>query len=202
MNIKENKIKKDEAIRNILIPLATGKPNIYKKLFVVILSVFYIMIAISYLTHAYFVQYPWLEAGIIMILMLIVSKIYDVLYVYTLQGEIEENVDCAIIGFSNKLIIISGENVLNEYDADEIKIRPILFDEEEALFKNSTSIIECFKNGNVIGRIAVNKIKDYEGLTLKADMSRVNEDIEIIYDDDDYEDFQFDDPDDDDYDDE
>lgn len=198
MDLKEQKKNRDVEIRNILLPLATGKPNMYKKMFIVIISVFYLMLVLSYLTNAYFVQYPWIEAGIIIIFMVFISKIYDWIYVKTITNLIEETASCAVIGFSNKLLVLSGEDVLTEYDTDEIKIRPILSDEEEGLFRKSTSIIECFKNGDVVGRIAVNKLKDYEGLTLKADMSRANEDLEIVYDDDDYEDetdFRFDDPD-------
>lgn len=192
-------------IRNILLPLATGKPNVYKKLFVIVLSVFYLMLTFSYLTDAYFMEYPWFEAGLIILCMTLISKVYDIIYVHTLSSVIRINANCAVIGFSNKLLLISGEEVMNEYEADEIKIRPVMHDEEEVLFKKYTSILECRRKGNVIGIVAVDRMKEYEGMVLKADMSRADEDMEVIYDDEDFDDdgdiitIKFDDVDNDDF---
>lgn len=192
MEIKE----KEQEIRNVCIPLATSRPQTQKKLIVLTFTVLYIMMALTYLTKGFFTAYPWLEALFIIVLMVISSKIYDVFYVAAMSEYAMDNDSCIVIGFSNKLLLLMGDEVLNEYESDEIKIRAVTHDEEDTLFKNYTSIVECYKNNEIIGRIAVDKLADYEGMTLKADMSRADEDLEIVYDDYDT-DIEFKDPDDD-----
>lgn len=55
--------------------------------------------------------------------------------------------------------------------------------------KKHTSIIDCKKRVKLLSAIGVDKIKDYEGFVLLAiDKSRANEDLEIIYDDEDEDD--------------
>ena len=60
-------------------------------------------------------------------------------------------------------------------------------DEEETFFSKYTSVLECFKNGELVGKVGVDKIAHLEGTTLKADMSRVDEDLVIIEEDEDDE---------------
>lgn len=175
----------DIEIRNTMLPLAVTKPDLYRKLIVVGLVVFYLMAVISYFSDGFLTNYIYLQLGLIAILMCIVSKIYDSLYINTVEEIIDSELAGVVIGFSNKLLILTGENVMDEIETDEIKIRGVTDDEEETFFSKYTSVLECFKNGELVGKVGVDKIAHLEGTTLKADMSRVDEDLVVIDEDDD-----------------
>ena len=177
----------DTEIRNTMLPLAVTKPDLYRKLIVVGLVVFYLMAVISYFSDGFLTNYIYLQLGLIAILMRIVSKIYDSLYINTVEEIIDSELAGVVIGFSNKLLILTGENVMDEIETDEIKIRGVSDDEEETFFSKYTSVLECFKNGELVGKVGVDKIAHLEGTTLKADMSRVDEDLVIIEEDEDDE---------------
>ena len=177
----------DTEIRNTMFPLAVTKPDLYRKLIVVGLVVFYLMAVISYFSDGFLTNYIYLQLGLIAILMCIVSKIYDSLYINTVEEIIDSELAGVVIGFSNKLLILTGENVMDEIETDEIKIRGVSDDEEETFFSKYTSVLECFKNGELVGKVGVDKIAHLEGTTLKADMSRVDEDLVIIEEDEDDE---------------
>lgn len=177
----------DTEIRNTMLPLAVTKPDLYRKLIVVGLVVFYLMAVISYFSDGFLTNYIYLQLGLIAILMCIVSKIYDSLYINTVEEIIDSELAGVVIGFSNKLLILTGENVMDEIETDEIKIRGVSDDEEETFFSKYTSVLECFKNGELVGKVGVDKIAHLEGTTLKADMSRVDEDLVIIEEDEDDE---------------
>ena len=118
------------------------------------------------------------------------------------------------LNISNKIVeekenIATIQKYLNELnyniskETDKIKIRQVTNEESDTFYQKYSSIIECFKNNEKIGQICVAKVGNFDGLTLTADMSRANEDIEIVYDDEDDfddsdEDFEDDDSEDDD----
>ena len=179
----ESKERNDSNIRNIRLPLAATKPDIYKKLVVVGLLTFYVMAVISYLSKGFFTQYMYLELGIIILLLFVFSELYDYFYRNTIEEIIDSEETSVVIGFSNKLLILSGEEVLDEVVADEIKIRQASEEEDNTFFSKYTTVLDCFKDGELITKVGVGRIVDYEGLTLKADMSRADEDIQIIYED-------------------
>ena len=180
--MKNNEIN-DSNIRNIRLPLAATKPDIYKKLIIVGLVTFYMMSALSYLTNGFLTHYIYLELAIIVVFLFLFSNIYDYLYRNTVEEIIDSELTSVIIGFSNKVLILSGEDVLDEVEADEIKIRQVNDEEEETFYSKYTTVLDCFKDGELVTKVGIGKIVDYEGLTLKADMSRADEDLQIVYDD-------------------
>ena len=175
----------DTEIRNTMLPLAVTKPDLYRKLLIVGAVVFYLMVVISYFSNGFLTNYIYLELVLIAILTAVVSKIYDNLYINTVEEIIDSELAGVVIGFSNKLLILTGEEVMDEIETDEIKIRGVSDDEEETFFSKYTSVLECFKNGELVGKVGVDKIAHLEGVVLKADMSRANEDLVVEYDDDD-----------------
>lgn len=178
----------DTEIRNTMLPLAVTKPDLYRKLLIVGAIVFYLMLVISYFSNGFLTNYIYLELVLIAVLTALVSKIYDNLYINTVEEIIDSELAGVVIGFSNKLLILTGEEVMDEIETDEIKIRGVSDDEEETFFSKYTSVLECFKNGELVGKVGVDKIAHLEGVVLKADMSRANEDLVVEYDDDDSED--------------
>lgn len=178
----------DTEIRNTMLPLAVTKPDLYRKLLIVGAVVFYLMVVISYFSNGFLTNYIYLELVLIAILTAVVSKIYDNLYINTVEEIIDSELAGVVIGFSNKLLILTGEEVMDEIETDEIKIRGVSDDEEETFFSKYTSVLECFKNGELVGKVGVDKIAHLEGVVLKADMSRANEDLVVEYDDDDSDD--------------
>lgn len=174
-------------IRNVMIPLAVAKPDMYKKNVILGLIILYIMLIFTFLTKGIFVEYIYLEILFIWVLMFIGSKLYDVIYKRRYEDLIDDSMTGVVIGFSNKLLILSGDEVLKEFDADEITVRDVKTSETETFFANCTTILECKKNGEIIGMVGVDKIEEFEGLTLIADNSRIDEDLEVIYDEDDYD---------------
>ncbi len=178
----------DTEIRNTMLPLAVTKPDLYRKLLIVGAIVFYLMVVISYFSNGFLTNYIYLELVLIAVLTALVSKIYDNLYINTVEEIIDSELAGVVIGFSNKLLILTGEEVMDEIETDEIKIRGVSDDEEETFFSKYTSVLECFKNGELVGKVGVDKIAHLEGVVLKADMSRANEDLVVEYDDDDSED--------------
>ena len=181
----ESKERNDSNIRNIRLPLAATKPDIYKKLIIVGLITFYAMAVMSYLSKGFLTQYIYLEMGIIVLLLFVFSELYDYFYRNTIEEIIDSEETSVVIGFSNKLLILSGEEVLDEVIADEIKIRQANEEEDNTFFSKYTTVLDCFKDGELITKVGIGRIVDFEGLTLKADMSRANEDMQIIYDDND-----------------
>lgn len=178
-----------EEIRNVMIPLAAAKPDIYKKGLIMGLISAYLMLLISYFTSGFLTNYILIEIGILSIILLIGSKIYDYIYRCYYEDIIDNSMTGVVIGFSNKLLILSGEEVLKEFDTDEITVRKVGTSERESFFANCTTILECKKNGEIIGMVGVDRLEEFEGLTLTADNSRANEDIQVIYDEDPDEDF-------------
>ena len=178
----------DTEIRNTMLPLAVTKPDLYRKLLIVGAVVFYLMVVISYFSNGFLTNYIYLELVLIAILTAVVSKIYDNLYINTVEEIIDSELAGVVIGFSNKLLILTGEEVMDEIETDEIKIRGVSDDEEETFYSKYTSVLECFKNGELVGKVGVDKIAHLEGVVLKADMSRANEDLVVEYDDDDSDD--------------
>lgn len=188
--MKEYKEKQDlneVEIRNTVLPLAVTKPDLYKKLLVVGVVVFYIMMVISYFSDGFLTNYIFLQLSLIILLILGVSNIYDKMYINTVEEIIDSEDAGVVIGFSNKLLILTGDEVMDEIETDEIKIRSVRDEEEETFFSKYTSVIDCFKNGELVGSVGVDKIAHMEGTVLRADMSRVDEDIVVIPDDDDYD---------------
>ena len=189
--MKEYKEKQDlneVEIRNTMLPLAVTKPDLYKKLLVVGVVVFYIMMVISYFSDGFLTNYIFLQLSLIILLILGVSNIYDKMYINTVEEIIDSEDAGVVIGFSNKLLILTGDEVMDEIETDEIKIRSVRDEEEETFFSKYTSVIDCFKNGELVGSVGVDKIAHMEGTVLKADLSRVDEDLVIVSDDDDYDD--------------
>lgn len=184
----ENNVQ-DNEIRNVIFPLAVTKPDLYKKLVITGVIVFYIMCVFSYFTDGFLTNYLFLELMVIAMLLGIVSKIYDFVYRCTVENIIDEQLTGVVIGFSNKLLILQNDVVIDEVLTDEIKIRSVSDDEEETFFSKYTTVLDCFKDGELVTKVGIGKAVDIEGLTLKADMSRADEDIKIIYDDEDDDDF-------------
>ena len=184
-NFKDKQDLNEVEIRNTMLPLAVTKPDLYRKLLIVGAIVFYLMVVISYFSNGFLTNYIYLELVLIAGLIAIVSNIYDRLYINTVEEIIDSELAGVVIGFSNKLLILTGEEVMDEIETDEIKIRSVSDDEEETFFSKYTTVLDCFKNGELVGRVGVDKIAHLEGTTLKADMSRVDEDLVIMYDDDD-----------------
>lgn len=176
-------LNKDD-LRNVMLPMAVGKPNFNKKLLINSIITFYIMVIISYFTKGLLTQHVFVETMIAMGIFGVVYFLYDYFYIQNLEEVMDLTQTGVVIGFSNKILVLSGENVLHEVDADEIEIRNVLEEESEIFFPRYTSIIDCKKEGKTVKTIGIDKIKDYEGIVLFADKSRVNEDIEIVYDDD------------------
>ena len=172
-------------LRNVMIPLAVAKPNLYKKLGVIGLITFYIMLVISFLSSGFLTNYIYIEISLIVLLLIILSHFYDNIYRTLYMSAIEEGDIGVVIGYSNKLVILAGDDVVDIYETDKIKIRQVTNEESDTFYQKYSSIIECFKNNEKIGQICVAKVGNFDGLTLTADMSRANEDIEIVYDDED-----------------
>lgn len=185
LNYKDKNDLNDTEIRNTVLPLAVTKPDLYRKLIIIGLVVFYLMVVISYFSEGFLTNYIYLELVLIAALMAVVSKIYDALYINTVEEIIDSELAGVVIGFSNKLLILTGEEVMDEIETDEIKIRGVEDDEEETFFSKYTSVLECFKNGELVGKVGVDRIPHLEGVVLKADMSRANEDLTVIYEEDD-----------------
>lgn len=185
---KDKENLNDTEIRNTMLPLAVTKPDLYRKLLIVGAIVFYLMVVISYFSNGFLTNYIYLELVLIAVLIALVSKIYDNLYINTVEEIIDSELAGVVIGFSNKLLILTGEEVMDEIETDEIKIRGVSDDEEETFFSKYTSVLECFKNGELVGKVGVDKIAHLEGVVLKADMSRANEDLVVEYDDEDSDD--------------
>jgi hypothetical protein len=148
-------------------------------------SIKHLKLNVNYFSNGFLTNYIYLELGLIAVLIAIVSNIYDKLYINTVEEIIDAELAGVVIGFSNKLLILTGEEVMDEIETDEIKIRSVSDDEEETFFSKYTTVLECFKNGELVGRVGVDRIAHLEGTTLKADMSRANEDMVVMYDDDD-----------------
>lgn len=188
-----NKINQDD-FRNVIIPLATAKPDIHKKGLLIGLLSLYCMLLISYFTDGILTEYIVVEIGIMVFIMFIISVIYDYIYRCIYEQLIDNSQTGVVIGFSNKLLVLSGVEVLKEFETDEIAIREVKSSEMEAFFPKYTSVVECKKDGEVIGLIGIDKIPELEGVILVPNENRVSEDLEIIYDEEDnFENYEDDD---------
>ena len=92
------------------------------------------MAVMSYLSKGFLTQYIYLEMGIIVLLLFVFSELYDYFYRNTIEEIIDSEETSVVIGFSNKLLILSGEEVLDEVIADEIKIRQANEEEDNTFF--------------------------------------------------------------------
>lgn len=170
-------------LRNVGIPLALAKPNIYIK---ILLSGLLTLLTMVLFNTIFSIRVDYHEV-VLMVLIIFFLWFYgtnlESLYVYMKEKKNIELKPFAIIGFSNKLLILAGENVLDEIDTDEIEIRKLTKEEREKYFWY-TSAVCAKKEGEIISVLYVDGISNYEGTILNADMNRVDEDIEVIYDED------------------
>lgn len=174
-----------DSLRNVRLPIAISRPDTVKKALYVSCIVLYIMLVVFYFTEGFFIDYMYLELGLILGCLWIVSYLFDKLYYKVVRDVIIMSETSIVIGFSNKLLILQGDLLIDEYDTDEIKIREANLEEGEYFYGKFATILECMKNGEVVGKIGVGKLKEYEGSVLKPNMERADEDIEIVYDDED-----------------
>lgn len=191
MQNNNNKKINEEEVRNVLFPLAVARPSIFKKIIIVGSVVLYIMMVISFFTSGFLTNYAFIELGIILLLLYGVSTLYDYFYRCNFEDRIDEHMLGVVVGFSNKVFILADDRVVDECETDEVRIRKVSEEELDNFFYDYTSVLECYKEGKLITRVCIDKVEELEGIVLSPDMSRADEDIKIIYDDD--EDFDDDD---------
>ena len=179
MQNNKKKINEDE-VRNVLFPLAVARPSILKKIIIVGSIVLYIMLVISFFTSGFLTNYAFIELGLILLLLYVVSTLYDYFYRCNFEDRIDEHMLGVVVGFSNKVFILADDRVVDECETDEVRIRKVSEEEFDTFFPNYTSVLECYKEGN--------KVEELEGLVLNPNMSRADEDIQVIYDDEDFDD--------------
>lgn len=179
----ENNMVTDENIRNSLLPLAVAKPKFFQKVAVLSVIALYLMMVITYLTRSFLVNYVFIEASILIILFVVLSNIYDFFYRCSMENTLDSFDIGAVIGYSNKLLILSGDVLIEQFDTDEIRIRAAKKEENEYFFAKHTSVLECYNNGKLYFTLGVDKIPEFENLILKPDYSKSDEDLKIIDDD-------------------
>ena len=190
MQNNKKKINEDE-IRNVLFPLAVARPSILKKVVIVGSIVLYIMMVISFFTSGFLTNYSFIELGLILLLLYAVSTLYDYFYRCNFEDRIDEHMLGVVVGFSNKVFILADDRVVDECETDEVRIRKVSEEEFDTFFPNYTSVLECYREGKLVTRVCIDKVEELEGIVLSPNMSRADEDIKVIYDDD--EDFDDDD---------
>ncbi len=172
-------MKNFDSVRNVLIPLGIGRPIKSKKyLFVAIVSIL-LSLSYKYLTVTY-VNSVILDLLVVGMIISGVSFMYDKIhYIYHIKILDKNNVG-VIIGHSNKVLVLEGQNVIKEYDCDAVIIRPADAAKDNTYEKYS-SVIQCVKNNVITTNIIVDRIKEFENTVLFPNLDRVNEDIEVIY---------------------
>lgn len=170
-----------DCIRNVLIPMGIGRPIRSKKyLFVTIVSIL-LSIAYKYLTIKY-INTAILDFIVIGSIVALISFIYDKLYYKHCCNKFDSMKLGVLIGHSNKVLVVAGDDVIHEYDCDAVIIRPADAAKDDTYEKYS-SVIQCVKNNVITTKIIVDKIKEFENTVLFPNLDRVNEDIEVIYED-------------------
>lgn len=187
MQNNKKKINEDE-VRNVLFPLAVARPSILKKIIIVGSIVLYIMLVISFFTSGFLTNYAFIELGLILLLLYVVSTLYDYFYRCNFEDRIDEHMLGVVVGFSNKVFILADDRVVDECETDEVRIRRVSEEEFDTFFPNYTSVLECYKEGKLVTRVCIDKVEELEGLVLNPNMSRADEDIQVIYDDEDFDD--------------
>lgn len=187
MQNNKKKINEDE-VRNVLFPLAVARPSILKKIIIVGSIVLYIMLVISFFTSGFLTNYAFIELGLILLLLYVVSTLYDYFYRCNFEDRIDEHMLGVVVGFSNKVFILADDRVVDECETDEVRIRKVSEEEFDTFFPNYTSVLECYKEGKLVTRVCIDKVEELEGLVLNPNMSRADEDIQVIYDDEDFDD--------------
>lgn len=187
MQNNKKKINEDE-VRNVLFPLAVARPSILKKVVIVGSIVLYIMLVISFFTSGFLTNYAFIELGLILLLLYGVSTLYDYFYRCNFEDRIDEHMLGVVVGFSNKVFILADDRVVDECDTDEVRIRKVSEEEYDTFFPNYTSVLECYRDGRLVTRVCIDKVEELEGLVLNPNMSRADEDIKVIYDDEDFDD--------------
>lgn len=187
MQNNKKKINEDE-VRNVLFPLAVARPSILKKIIIVGSIVLYIMLVISFFTSGFLTNYAFIELGLILLLLYVVSTLYDYFYRCNFEDRIDEHMLGVVVGFSNKVFILADDRVVDECETDEVRIRRVSEEEFDTFFPNYTSVLECYKEGKLVTRVCIDKVEELEGIVLNPNMSRADEDIQVIYDDEDFDD--------------
>lgn len=168
-----------DSLRNVLIPLGVARPIKSKKyLFVTVVSIL-LSIPYKYLTISY-INSVILDFMIIASIIGTVSFIYDKLYYQHYAKKFDSKNIGVVIGQSNTVLILEGQEVLEEYNCDMVIIRSADTLKDKAFVKQS-SVIECVQNNKITTQIIVDKIEEFEKCVLLPNLDRVGEDIEVIY---------------------
>jgi hypothetical protein len=168
-------------IRNVGLPLAFSKPNLYIKSLISGLATLGTLILINTIFSVR-VDFNVVVLSVLTVFFLwFYSSKYDDLYIWLKERKLFGIIPCAVIGFSNKVVILAGENVIEEIDTDEIEIRKLTAEEKQEYY-NYTSAICAKKSGQVIKTVYVEGINVYEGSILNANPDRIEDYLEIIYD--------------------
>lgn len=176
-------VKRDAVeIRNIGLPLAIRKPNLYIKTLITGVVTLLTLILLNTIFEIRVSRPEIIVLVLTLFFLWFYNKKYNSIHNILQESKMVGAIPCAVIGFSNKVIILSGEDVLDEIETDEIEIRELTLEERQEHYWY-TSALNAKKNGKVIKIIYVEGIREYEGNILNANPDRANEDIEIIYDD-------------------
>ena len=168
-----------DSVRNVLIPMGIGRPVKTKKyLFVAVASIL-LSIPYKYFTVKY-INSAVLDFAVIGFIISAISFIYDKLYFKHCTIKFDSKKMGVVIGHSNTVLVLEGENVLDEYDCDMVIIRPADAFRNIA-FEKSSSVIECVQNNEITAQIIVDKIEEFENVVLLPNYNRADEDIKVIY---------------------
>lgn len=171
-------------LRNIGLPLACAKPNLYIKVLISGLATLLTLLLFNTIFSIRVGYYEIVLAILTIFFLWFYSNRFDDLHIWLKERKQLGITPCAVIGFSNKVVILAGENVLDEIETDEIEIRKLTAEEKQDYFRY-TSAVCAKKKGEILRIVYVDGISSFEGSILNANPDRVDEDIEIIYDEDD-----------------
>ena len=179
--VGNEKMNNLDCIRNILIPMGIARPMKKNKYPFVVVTVILLSIAYKILTIKY-INSVVLDFIVIGLIVGGISFIYDKLYYKHCSTKFDAMKLGVIIGHSNTVLVLEGQNVIKEYDCDMIIIKPADAVKDK-IFDKYSSVIECVQNNEITAQIIIDKIEEFENRVLLPNLDRVEEDLEIIYED-------------------
>ncbi len=171
-----------EDLRNVIIPLAAGRLLGKKKSCLLGLIVWMIAMLTVCTNTAMTVDNLIAAAIVTGCVICVAMKVSTYVYRKRIEKKLDSK-DCGVvIGFSNKILLLRGIDIVGVYEPDTINVRPAHKEESEYVNIKNTTVFECLKDGVSIGTICVDRLREYEGITLVPNMSRADEDLEVICD--------------------
>ena len=174
-----NKInEKEKKIRNNVFYLVPRRMKISKKLCLTGILTFLILYLVYTQTKGFLTNYIYLELVFVGLLIFILSIFVEYVDYKFLTKYFMKNNRQMMIGYSNLVTIYDDDYTISRmYNTDEIRFKKVSGITLNDFYPLKTTVVECYKNGELKTCIGIRRQKGLEGTVLHPNKENEHKDV-------------------------